>query len=139
MNNYECISIDNECSRSTHEQFNEWVRRQTKPFNIIGFTHIHGENVVIMKVIIEWLSPRDAEFGVLRRVRTTDGRLITLDTKLVDCNLSVRALNCLKAEDLDTVRLLLSYKRIELYKFRHFGKKSMKEVDEFKAKLGHHE
>lgn len=53
-----------------------------------------------------------------------------LKTKLVDLDLSVRALNCLKAADVDTLAELVSYNRNDLLKFRNFGKKSLVELDE---------
>ena len=53
-----------------------------------------------------------------------------LKTKLVDLDLSVRALNCLKAADVETLAELVSYNRNDLLKFRNFGKKSLIELDE---------
>ncbi|MDY5969834.1 MAG: DNA-directed RNA polymerase subunit alpha [Bacteroidales bacterium] len=52
-----------------------------------------------------------------------------LKTKLVDLDLSVRALNCLKAADVETLGDLVSYNRGDLLKFRNFGKKSLAELD----------
>lgn len=53
-----------------------------------------------------------------------------LKTKLVDLDLSVRALNCLKAADVETLGDLVSYNRNDLLKFRNFGKKSLTELEE---------
>ena len=53
-----------------------------------------------------------------------------LKTKLVDMDLSVRALNCLKAAEVDTLGQLVSFHRNDLLKFRNFGKKSLTELDE---------
>ena len=53
-----------------------------------------------------------------------------LKTKLVDMDLSVRALNCLKAADVETLGELVSYNRNDLLKFRNFGKKSLNELDQ---------
>lgn len=50
-------------------------------------------------------------------------------TKLSDMDLSVRALNCLKAADIETFADLVSHQRPELMKFRNFGKKSLTEID----------
>ena len=52
-----------------------------------------------------------------------------LKTRLVDMDLSVRALNCLKAAEVDTLGDLVSYNRNDLMKFRNFGKKSLTELD----------
>lgn len=53
-----------------------------------------------------------------------------LKTKLSDLDLSVRALNCLKAADVETLAELVSYNKQDLLKFRNFGKKSLVELDE---------
>tara|TARA_Y100001968_G_scaffold333835_1_gene399979 strand:- start:1370 stop:2368 length:999 start_codon:yes stop_codon:yes gene_type:complete len=53
-----------------------------------------------------------------------------LKTKLVDMDLSVRALNCLKAADVETLGELVSYNKNDLLKFRNFGKKSLTELED---------
>jgi DNA-directed RNA polymerase subunit alpha len=53
-----------------------------------------------------------------------------LKTKLVDMDLSVRALNCLKAADVETLADLVSFNKNDLLKFRNFGKKSLTELEE---------
>ncbi|MFN5444307.1 MAG: DNA-directed RNA polymerase subunit alpha [Crocinitomicaceae bacterium] len=53
-----------------------------------------------------------------------------LKTKLVDMDLSVRALNCLKAADVETLGDLVSFNKSDLLKFRNFGKKSLTELDD---------
>lgn len=53
-----------------------------------------------------------------------------LKTKLVDLDLSVRALNCLKAAEVDTLGELVSFNKNDLLKFRNFGKKSLQELEE---------
>jgi len=53
-----------------------------------------------------------------------------LKTKLVDMDLSVRALNCLKAAEVETLGDLVKFHRNDLLKFRNFGKKSLTELDE---------
>jgi len=53
-----------------------------------------------------------------------------LKTKLVDLDLSVRALNCLKAAEVETLGDLVKFNRNDLLKFRNFGKKSLTELDE---------
>ena len=59
-----------------------------------------------------------------------------LKTKLVDMDLSVRALNCLKAAEVDTLGDLVSFNKSDLMKFRNFGKKSLTELDELVANKG---
>ena len=58
-----------------------------------------------------------------------------LKTKLVDMNLSVRALNCLKAADVETLGDLVQYNKTDLLKFRNFGKKSLTELDDLLESL----
>ena len=58
-----------------------------------------------------------------------------LKTKLSDMNLSVRALNCLKAADVETLGELVQYNKTDLLKFRNFGKKSLTELDDLLESL----
>ena len=58
-----------------------------------------------------------------------------LKTKLVDMNLSVRALNCLKAADVETLGDLVQFNKNDLLKFRNFGKKSLTELDDLLESL----
>lgn len=57
-----------------------------------------------------------------------------LNSRLVDMDLSVRALNCLKAAEVETLGQLVTYHRSDLLKFRNFGKKSLTELDELLEK-----
>ena len=50
-------------------------------------------------------------------------------------NLSVRALNCLKAADVETLGDLVQFNKNDLLKFRNFGKKSLTELDDLLAGL----
>ena len=52
-----------------------------------------------------------------------------LKTKLVDMDLSVRALNCLKAADVETLGDLVQFNKTDLLKFRNFGKKSLSSIN----------
>ena len=58
-----------------------------------------------------------------------------LKTKLVDMDLSVRALNCLKSADVETLGELVVFNKADLLKFRNFGRKSLTELDELLAGL----
>jgi DNA-directed RNA polymerase subunit alpha len=53
-----------------------------------------------------------------------------LKTKLIDMDLSVRALNCLKSAEVETLGELVRYNKNDLLKFRNFGKKSLTELDD---------
>ena len=59
-----------------------------------------------------------------------------LSKKLVDCNLSVRALCCCKSAGIETVADLAAYKKMDILKFRSFGKKSITELDDFLSGFG---
>lgn len=58
-----------------------------------------------------------------------------LKSKLVDMDLSVRALNCLKSAEVETLGELVQFNKTDLLKFRNFGKKSLTELDELLASL----
>lgn len=58
-----------------------------------------------------------------------------LKTKLVDMDLSVRALNCLKAAEVDTLGDLVKFNKNDLLKFRNFGKKSLTELEELLSQM----
>lgn len=53
-----------------------------------------------------------------------------LKSKLTDLDLSVRALNCLKAADVETLGDLVQYNKNDLLKFRNFGRKSLTELED---------
>ncbi len=57
-----------------------------------------------------------------------------LKSKLVDMGLSVRALNCLKSAEVETLGELVVFNKNDLLKFRNFGKKSLTELDDLLAK-----
>ena len=59
-----------------------------------------------------------------------------LKTKLIDLDLSVRALNCLKAAEVETLGELVSFNKADLLKFRNFGKKSLTELENLVASKG---
>lgn len=58
-----------------------------------------------------------------------------LKTKLSDMSLSVRALNCLKSAEVETLGELVVFNKNDLLKFRNFGRKSLTELDDLLAKL----
>ena len=75
----------------------------------------------------------------------TDSLCNLLTTRLIDVEyntprgykyLSVRALNCLRAANLDTLGDLVQCSRSDLLKFRNFGKKSLTEIQDMLESLG---
>lgn len=61
-----------------------------------------------------------------------------MDTKVIDLNITVRSLNCLKAADIETLGDLIKYNKTDLLKFRNFGKKSMTELDDLLDSMNLH-
>ncbi len=59
-----------------------------------------------------------------------------LKQKLIEMNLSVRALNCLKSAEVETLGELVQYNKTDLLKFRNFGKKSLSELEQVLSDLG---
>lgn len=85
--------------------------------------------------------------GMVGEVSTTSSEVENLDetgqhmrqllkSKLVDMDLSVRALNCLKAADIESLGDLVSYNKNDLLKFRNFGKKSLTELEDLVENKG---
>jgi len=85
--------------------------------------------------------------GIVGEVSTTASEVENLDetgqhmrqllkSKLVDMDLSVRALNCLKAADIESLGDLVSYNKNDLLKFRNFGKKSLTELEDLVENKG---
>ena len=88
---------------------------------IYHFQLFSDEKIAVETVDIEINEEFDEEILHMRQL---------LKTKLSDMDLSVRALNCLKAADVVTLGELVHYNKNDLLKFRNFGKKSLTELDE---------
>lgn len=85
------------------------------------FMLFSDENLVLESQAKEETKEVDEEILHMRKI---------LKTELVDLDLSVRALNCLKAADIRTLADLVSYDVADMLKFRNFGKKSLTEIQE---------
>ena len=64
-------------------------------------------------------------------IKKTDHLLILLGTRLVDCDISVRSLNCVKSLDIKTIGDLARAQKTDLLKLRNFGRRSLSELDDF--------
>lgn len=84
------------------------------------------------KIALEEKAPTDIENLDEEVIRMRQ----LLKTKLADMDLSVRALNCLKAAEVETLGELVGYTKQDLMKFRNFGKKSLTELDELVESKG---
>lgn len=110
-------------------------------FEIITDGSIHPENALTeaAKVLIQHFmlfsdERITLEADVIAQTDTYDEESLhmrqLLKTKLIDLDLSVRALNCLKAADVESLGDLVVYNKSDLMKFRNFGKKSLSELEE---------
>jgi DNA-directed RNA polymerase subunit alpha len=94
---------------------------------IYHFMLFSDERIVLEEETIKRDTQLDEEILRMRQL---------LNQHLQDMDLSVRALNCLKAAEVDTLGELVKYHRNDLLKFRNFGKKSLTELDELLERNG---
>lgn len=94
---------------------------------IYHFMLFSDERIILEEETISRSSALDEEMLRMRQL---------LNQRLQDMDLSVRALNCLKAAEVDTLGELVKYHRADLLKFRNFGKKSLTELDELLERNG---
>lgn len=96
---------------------------------------LEKENTELRRRVAELESSRAAE-------KTDSGASLlesggyTLDTRLEDCRLSFRTLNCCRSADVRTIRDLVQLDKSDLLRWRNFGKKSLREIFEFLDSLG---
>lgn len=84
-----------------------------------------------LNIKVEQDKHKTAEEKAMDELSEQDKEILgLLNTRLVDLNLTVRSLNCLKAADLETFGDLVKYNKIDLLKQRNFGKKSLGELDD---------
>ena len=95
--------------------------REAARILIFHFMLFSDDKISLDNVDIEANEEFDEEILHMRKL---------LKTKLTDLDLSVRALNCLKAANVETLGDLVQYNKSDLLKFRNFGKKSLTELDD---------
>ena len=86
------------------------------------------------KSLRKWMEEHQME--VQEAIEQDAGRTALLEKKLIDLDISVRAFNCLKMAEVETVGDLIKYRKGELMKFRNFGKKTLTELENLVAGLG---
>lgn len=86
------------------------------------------------KSLRKWMEEHQME--VQEAIEQDAGRTALLEKKLIDLDISVRALNCLKMAEVETLGDLIKYRKGELMKFRNFGKKTLTELENLVAGLG---
>ena len=126
LQKYKIINID------AHDVRNEALRKvvqanKDKPKEILDMIS-RGTLMAYIKLSIKSAADEFDETSLHMRQ--------LLKSKLVDMDLSVRALNCLKAADVETLGDLVSYNKNDLLKFRNFGKKSLTELEELVISKG---
>lgn len=118
ITDYEKLILDIDTDGSIHPKE---ALKEAARILIHHFMLFSDEKISLEVVETEAADDFDEEYMHMRQL---------LKTKLTDLELSVRALNCLKAADVETLGQLVSYQRHDLLKFRNFGKKSLTELDE---------
>jgi DNA-directed RNA polymerase subunit alpha len=118
ITDYEKLVIEIDTDGSIHPKD---ALKEAAKILIHHFMLFSDEKISLEVVETEATDDFDEEFMHMRQL---------LKTKLTDLELSVRALNCLKAADVETLGQLCGYHRHDLLKFRNFGKKSLTELDE---------
>lgn len=121
---YEKLVLDITTDGSIHP---EEALKEAAKILIQHFMLFSDENLVLESQAKEETKEVDEEVLHMRKV---------LKTELVDLDLSVRALNCLKAADIRSLAELVSYDVADMLKFRNFGKKSLTEIQELVKSKG---
>ena len=121
---YEKLILDIQTDGSIHPQ--KALTEAAKTL-IQHFLLVSDEKIAVEESQVEEPDNYDEEILHMRQM---------LKTKLADMDLSVRALNCLKAAEVETLGDLVTYTKSDLMKFRNFGKKSLTELDELVENKG---
>ncbi|HIY77332.1 MAG TPA: DNA-directed RNA polymerase subunit alpha [Candidatus Sphingobacterium stercorigallinarum] len=121
---YEKLLLDISTDGSIHP---EDALKEAAKILIQHFMLFSDENMLLESQTKEETKVVDEEILHMRKV---------LKTELVDLDLSVRALNCLKAADIRTLAELVTYDVADMLKFRNFGKKSLSEIQELVKSKG---
>lgn len=121
---YEKLVLDITTDGSIHP---EEALKEAAKILIHHFLLFSDENIMLEAQAKEETKEVDEEILHMRKI---------LKTELVDLDLSVRALNCLKAADIRTLADLVSYDVADMLKFRNFGKKSLTEIQDLVKSKG---
>lgn len=121
---YEKLVLDISTDGSIHP---EDALKEAARILIQHFMLFSDENMLLESQAKEETKEVDEEILHMRKI---------LKTELVDLDLSVRALNCLKAADIRTLADLVTYDVADMLKFRNFGKKSLSEIQELVKSKG---
>ena len=114
-----------------------WAKGLRKFAYVKGaFYHLNSENDKLKEELQnknDEIANLHAQIEGRQPVITDEKRRLSkiLATSMSDCDISVRALNCLRYAEIETIRDLVTMHRQDLLKYRNFGKKSLTELDEF--------
>lgn len=86
------------------------------------------------KSLRKWMEEHQME--AKEAIEQDKGRTALLETKLIDLDISVRTLNCMKMAEIETLGDLVSFNKADLLKFRNFGKKTLTELENLLAGHG---
>ena len=120
---YETLFLEITCDGSIHPKD---ALKEAAKILIHHFMLFSDEKITLETTDVDGNEEFDEEVLHMRQL---------LKTKLVDMDLSVRALNCLKSADVETLGELVVFNKTDLLKFRNFGRKSLTELDELLAGL----
>ncbi|MDR1257992.1 MAG: DNA-directed RNA polymerase subunit alpha [Tannerellaceae bacterium] len=120
---YEKLIIEISTDGSVHPKD---ALKEAAKILIHHFMLFSDDKIAVETVSVEGNEEFDEEILHMRQL---------LKSKLSDMDLSVRALNCLKAADVETLGELVKFNKNDLLKFRNFGKKSLTELDELLESL----
>ena len=120
---YEKLVLDIETDGSIHPKD---ALKEAAKILIHHFMLFSDEKILLEQTEVDGNEEFDEEVLHMRQ---------QLKTKLSDMNLSVRALNCLKSAEVETLGELVQFNKNDLLKFRNFGKKSLTELDELLENL----
>lgn len=121
---YEKLVLDIATDGSIHP---EDALKEAAKILIHHFMLFSDENIMLESQAKEETKEVDEEILHMRKI---------LKMELVDLDLSVRALNCLKAADIRSLADLVSYDVADMLKFRNFGKKSLTEIQDLVKSKG---
>ena len=116
------------------EQLDELERLRQENTEMQNMMKVMGSDLKVQQMAEQKVREME-EAERIKYIRETDELLKLYSTRLVDCDLSVRALNCLRAYNFETVGDLAKCNKIDLLKFRNFGKKSLVELEDFLESL----
>ena len=114
--------------------FRSMLTRDNKTNKVEAFHLLNKSNLEDKKKIMDSLALLQNNINNLFNEEKKED--VNLKTKIVDLDISIRLLNCLKAGNIETLADLISYQKHDLLKIRNFGKRSLTEVEDLLISKG---